>query len=69
MTKNVGGTPARASDTGSAHRLCDDDRDGTMRTEGAKRSAGADKEYIGVCPRPTVLQVGRNRMTHFLGQR
>ena len=32
-----------------------------------KRSAGADKECIGVGPRPSLFQVIDNRVTHLLG--
>jgi hypothetical protein len=68
MAKNMGCTSTRASDAGSAHRLSNEDGDGTMRSEGAKRSAGADKERIGASPRPPLFQVSDNRVTDLLGQ-
>ena len=67
MTKNMSCTSAWTSDASSAHRLSDDDGHGTVRSEGAKRSAGADKECIGVGPRPSLFQVIDNRVTHLLG--
>lgn len=44
----MGRTAALASDTGAFHRSSDDDRDGTMGPEGAKRSAATEKQYIGI---------------------
>jgi hypothetical protein len=69
MPKNMGRTPAPARDTCPAHRLSNDGRDGTMGSEGAKRRARADKQYICVGLRPTVLQVAHYRMANLLGQR
>src|SRR6266851_5550386 len=40
----------------------------TRSTEGAIRSTAMDKQRIGIGPRPTFLQVGYDRLTHFLGQ-
>src|SRR5260370_2638136 len=40
----------------------------TRSTEGAIRSTAMDKQRIGIGPRPTYLQVGYDRLTHFLGQ-
>jgi hypothetical protein len=40
-----------------------------MGREGAKRSTGADKQYIGISWRPTVLQVFYYRISDLLGQR
>ena len=39
------------------------------RAEGARRRTGAEKQRLGIGPRPTFFQVGHNRLTHFLGQR
>ena len=51
------------------HRLSNDDRDRTVGGEGAKGSARANKQHIGVGLRPAVLQVGHQRPSNFLGQR
>lgn len=69
MSKNMGRTAALTRDSRSAHCTSDDDRDGMMGGESAKRSARADKQNIGAGSRPALLQIGHYRMSNLLGQR
>jgi len=66
MSKNMCRTAALTSDTRSFHRFSDDDRDGAMGCEGAKRSTRADKQDIRVGSGPAVLQVGHYRISNLL---
>src|SRR5882762_2315140 len=63
----------RGTSTGTYHArrakcFVDDLRDGT-RAEGPKRRTTADKQRIGVGPRPPFFQVGHDGPTHVLGMR
>jgi hypothetical protein len=69
MTKNMSCTPAGAHDARAAHDLGDDDRDCSMGSEGAERSAGSNEQCTAIGPRPTVAQVGGYCVTYLLGQR
>src|SRR5260370_40593167 len=68
MPQQMCGTWTGAHHARAAKCLVDDHRDSTRSTEGAIRSTAMDKQRIGIGPRPTFLQVGYDRLTHFLGQ-
>jgi hypothetical protein len=69
MPKNMGGAAASASDARSTHSLRHKNRDSTMGSKGAKRSARADKQDIGVSLGSSVLQVVYYGISNLLGQR
>ena len=69
MPQQMRGTSTGAHHASATKCPVDDTRDGIMRGEGAKWCTAADKQRIGIGPRPAFLQVGHDRLTHFLGQR
>src|SRR5439155_17700963 len=69
MPEEMGRSPTRTRHSRSVECAVDDHRDGTVRGEGTKGSATADKDRLGVGPRPAVLHVGRYRLPDLVGQR
>src|SRR5262249_27439453 len=68
MAQEMRSNSARRCDTSAPHRPSDNDGDGCMGSEGAKRCATTNEHAIAVRRRSADLQICNEGVTHFLSE-
>lgn len=69
MAQYMCGTPGRARDASSPHRLLNYDGDGTMICKSLERGKSAHKYSIGIRLRSALLKILHDGQANFLRQR